>query len=127
LEENLPHEKCDDKSDGDHTLKDCPEGNNVAGVQLPESLPAELQRLEQVRARILESTRAYLGTKPELQVSTSETNAAHFRHSQEQRDLQESRAQARQLLDTMSTIEVSEASTADADDVLEAWLTPEAL
>jgi hypothetical protein len=102
LEENLPHGKRDDKSDGDHTLKDGPGSNNVIGAHLPESLPAELQRLEQVRVRILESTRAYLGTKPELQVNTSETNSAQLRHSQGQRDLQESRAQARRSPDTMS-------------------------
>ncbi|KIW31851.1 uncharacterized protein PV07_03441 [Cladophialophora immunda] len=54
----------------------------VAGVALtpclsvdrhmPESLPPGAQRLEQVRQRVLQSTRAYLGTDPQLRVNAQE-------------------------------------------------------
>ncbi|KIX94485.1 uncharacterized protein Z520_09871 [Fonsecaea multimorphosa CBS 102226] len=39
---------------------------------MPESLPPGLQRLEQVRQRILQSTRSYLGTDPRLRVKAQE-------------------------------------------------------
>ena len=95
--------------------------------QPSRSLLPETQRLEQVRVRVLESTRAYLGTEPQVLANTQEPRGsvgeAQNRHSQEQMDSQESSLQVRQDPDFKSSIGSSVAETND-DDLLRAWLTP---
>ncbi|KIX06117.1 uncharacterized protein Z518_04091 [Rhinocladiella mackenziei CBS 650.93] len=95
--------------------------------QAPRSLSPGMQRLEQVRVRVLESTRVYLGNDSQLPVNTQERRGivgeAQNRQSQEQIDSQDNSPQVQQDSDFKLSISGSDAETND-EDLLRAWLTP---
>ncbi|EXJ71748.1 uncharacterized protein A1O5_05558 [Cladophialophora psammophila CBS 110553] len=98
--------------------------------QVPENLPPEMQRLEQTRMRVLETTRAYLGTNFQLRVNTQErrgdVSESQVCQSQGRTGVEGSSTQVPQKSDPKSRTRENEAGTND-DGVLRDWLAPEAL